>query len=185
MARPDSRTRDHLPNLRPGPAAAAPVVAAPAAARHHPADDRPLPRLRRPRRRRHLGRGHQEGRAGPAGACPGRCGSSPPTRSPTLRAFCDIVLAQDPSPGSRWPRWSTTSSPTAAWTATSTPTCPTTATPGGWCCAGLDHTAPVATRPASPAARRGPAEAIVVAVRAGPAGRRGVGELNVTRAWSV
>ena len=97
MARTLPRRRSPAqPPARP-PAARPGRPAAPAA-RHHPADARPLPRLRRARRRRALGPG--DPRRGPSRAS----SDVPPRRFFTrgefacLCAFCDVVLAQDAEP---------------------------------------------------------------------------------------
>ena len=92
-------TPDHLPNRgadgQPPPARRA---AAPAP-RHDAADARPLPRLRRARRTPTTGtRRRARSSSTRARATSRRCASSPPREAPTLRAFCDVVLAQDAEP---------------------------------------------------------------------------------------
>ena len=93
----DTSRPDHLPNLRRGSPAAAPVLAAQAAPRRHPADDRPLSRLRRARD----GRPWDEATKKVVLA---RLEPPRPLRfftadeEPCLRAFCDTVLAQDTEP---------------------------------------------------------------------------------------
>ena len=106
---------------------------------------------------------------------------------PTLRAFCDVVLAQDAEP--RVPVAEMVDAKLADGAPRRLPLrrhAATTATPGAWCCAGLDHTARAALRRRSPACT---AEQRENDRRA--SSRRDAWsaapweELNVTRAWSV
>ena len=114
-----------------------------ASAADHAADARPLPRLRRARRRRaHWDEVTRELVARARRAACRASGSSPPTRSRTLGAFCDVVLAQDAEPRIPVLEYRRREAVRrASSTATGTPTCPTTARPGAWSRAGLDEAA--------------------------------------------
>ena len=140
MAR-DLSKPDHLPKLAARSATAGIFLAARAAAGHHPTDDRAISRLRRLRRRGHLGfRHHKGGRRPPAPAIgPSLLHDRRGADTPGLLRHC--ASPRTTSPVSPSPRWSTRSWPPAVSTATSTPTCPTTARHGDWSSAGLDEAA--------------------------------------------
>ena len=120
---------------------AAPALAAPPATGDHPADDRPLPGLRRARRRDTWDDATRKvvfARLEP----PGPLRFFTAAEEPTLRAFCDTVMAQDARaarPGRRGRRRQARRRPARRLPVRGT--CRTTATPGGWSLRGLDHTA--------------------------------------------